>query len=172
MRSTNRATAARNCTGRAYKGDRAWSRPRFGRLLSFVEQPQLRQPASIGWSTFAGPPKHFDLRYVINVGTEAGRNIDGSLRTTLDPIDQTITTQRSIAVSHLASFNGGISVSGGNWEQIVVDVDRTALVAQYGIRDGYEITVLKFGDRIASSVVSVFDAEHIDARFTTRYETV
>ena len=147
-------------------------RPRFGRLLSYVEQSQLRNPASIGWSTFTGPPQHFDLRYVIDGGLEAGRNVDGSLRTTLTPPDQSSTTQRLIAVQHLASFNVITSLDDVDWDQVIVNIDDTSLTAQYGIHNGYELTVFKFGDRVASSCVSVFDAEHIDARFVTRYEPV
>lgn len=147
-------------------------RPRFGRLLAYVGQSRLRNPASIGWSTFTGPPQHFDLRYVIDGGLEAGRNVDGSLRTTLTPPDQSSATQTLIALQHLASFNVITRSDDVDWERVVVDIDDTSLTAQYGISDGYELTVFKFGDRVASSVVSVFDAEHIDARFVTRYETV
>jgi hypothetical protein len=143
--------------------------PRLGRIAA------LRAQAGISTGTLQLPtmePLDFvDLGYQVRGGAEQGRWLTGAVRTFLRPDDSSWVNVEGLAASHLADRirfdTRDATEPAPDWERVVVQVDGTRLAARYSICSGYETVAFRAGDRIVSSVFSVFDASLFDSSFRT-----
>lgn len=147
--------------------------PRLGHIGALESQPGIRE-GTLAWTRLAVPIYYVDLGYQVSGGAEHGRDLTGAVRTFLEPGDTTWTTIEALSTSHLvdrALFDSYAANDPSEmipvWERIVVTVDGTRMTARYSICNGYEAVAFRAGDRVVSSVFSVFDASGINSAFRT-----
>lgn len=138
----------------------------FGPLAGLIVQPFLDPHARFAWARSADPG-WCEARYRLRAET---RFADGSVRTTLQPGALSV---ESVGEAHLdaerARVEATVRTEPVDWSTIAISFGGVREPARYAVEDGYEIVVFRFGDRIASSIFSVFDAVHIDSRFRVAY---
>ncbi|MCU1407853.1 MAG: hypothetical protein JWQ43_4156 [Glaciihabitans sp.] len=170
--------------------------PPSGPLITLVEQPGTRE-AGRSWTEPDASTAAITIRYVHVGGRESGRYLDGSVRTFLVQGSAEWSTCEALAAAHCRevvasnSFEGLAAVLNEydvdsrlepemappsthsedddqpRWEQIVVMINDSRMVARFAIYDGYELITFRMGDRVASSVFSVYDASDIDCSFAS-----
>jgi hypothetical protein len=143
--------------------------PRLGRIAALEVQPGISQGALE--LPVIDPIVYVDLNYRVRGGTEDGRWLTGAVRTFVRPEDTSWASVERLAGSHLADRvhfdTREVAEPEPEWERVVVRVDGTRLAARYSICSGYEAVAFRAGDRIVSSVFSVFDASLFDSAFRT-----
>ncbi|NQX13688.1 hypothetical protein HQQ80_18835 [Microbacteriaceae bacterium VKM Ac-2855] len=138
----------------------------FGPLAGLIAQPFLHPVARFTWGR-TERPGWCEARYRLRSET---RLADGSVRTT---VQETAMRLESVVEAHLdaerARSDAPMRTRSIAWSDIAITFDGAREPARHAIEDGYEIVAFRFGDRIASSIFSVFDAVRIDSRFRTAY---
>jgi len=144
--------------------------PRIGRIGALEAQSGVAE-GLLAFTRTGDPVAYVDLGYQVRGGGDHGRDLTGSVRTFLHPDDSSWASVEMLAASHLADrarFDTRVADDGPpEWDRVVVRVDGTRLAARYSIWTGYEAVAFRAGDRIVSSVFSVFDATLIDSSFRT-----
>ena len=147
--------------------------PRLGRIAALEKQAGISEGALELPSPIDAddPISYVDVSYELRGGAEAGRGLTGAVRTFLRPDDTSWASVERLAASHLADRvrfdTRDLTKPVPEWERVVVRVDGTRLAARYSICSGYEAVAFRAGDRIVSSVFSVFDASLFDSSFRT-----
>lgn len=144
--------------------------PRLGRIAALEAQSGISE-GSLELPSSVDPIEFVDVSYQVRGGSEQGRGLTGAVRTFLRPEDSSWASVERLATSHLADRvrfdTREVTEPAPDWERVVVRVDGTRLAARYSICSGYEAVAFRAGDRIVSSVFSVFDASLFDSSFRT-----
>ncbi|MFC5931381.1 hypothetical protein D6T64_08300 [Cryobacterium melibiosiphilum] len=146
--------------------------PRLGRIAALEVQAGISEGAlELPSLNTADPIDFVDVSYEIRGGAEHGRGLTGAVRTFLRPDDTSWASVERLAASHVLDRvrfdTREVTEPVPDWERVVVRVDGTKLAARYSICSGYEAVAFRAGDRIVSSVFSVFDASLFDSSFRT-----
>ncbi|PJJ55149.1 hypothetical protein [Compostimonas suwonensis] len=152
-------------------------RPDFGRLTGLVAQPAIIHE-SLEWSDRPRPITHVDVTYSTPLRSEMGRELSGAVRNHLRAPDTEWATVERLAAKHLRAVaerdpgNRGVRFDRlPEWERAVVDIDGSTHTVLQSIYEGFEAIAFRNGDRVVSSVFSVFDAVEIVTAFRTFYFT-
>jgi hypothetical protein len=145
---------------------------RFGHLIVFAPQYGVAA-AGTAWDGNEEPLRHVDALFSVSAGSEAGRNLDGAIRTRIAGRDLDRSTLESFAEEHLGEKPSEdpdrlpTDLAAIEWASIRVQLEGTAIHARHAVFRGYECIAFGVEDRAISSIFSVVDASRLEARFVT-----
>jgi hypothetical protein len=144
----------------------------FGPRVVFA--PQFGVAATgTGWNGNKESPRHIDAHFSVSVGAEAGRQLDGAIRTFITGQRVSASALVRLAEEHLNEQPAEDSdrlptdLNAIEWVPIRVQLDGTPIDARHVVFRGYECIAFAAGERAVSSIFSVFDVSRLEARFVT-----